>query len=110
MSEIPQDEVIYWIDPTNGDIWERTGGCTQCGDCCDDNENIFSVLDANGDPNPQTPVVAGKCAYFRITEQGKGFCTGRDTYYYNNGCKFQPSKPNHITGWPNCTYVFTKIN
>lgn len=105
-----EDETIYWIDPTNGDVWERTGGCSQCGDCCDDDENIFAVLDANGDPNPQTPTIHGKCAYFRLTEEGKGLCTGRDTYYYNNGCKFQPSKPNHITDWPNCTYKFTKIN
>lgn len=110
MSEFIEDEVIYWIDPVTGDIWERTGGCSQCGDCCDDTENIFAVLDGNGDPNPLTQVVHGKCAYFRLTEEGKGLCTGRDTYYYNNGCKFQPTKPNHITGWPNCTYKFTKIN
>lgn len=110
MSEISQDEIIYWIDPTTGEIWERTGGCSQCGDCCDDTENIFAEIDGNGDPNPLTQVVHGKCAYFRLTEEGKGLCTGRDTYYYNNGCKFQPSKPNHITNWPNCTYKFTKIN
>ena len=105
-----EDETIYWIDPVTGDVWERTGGCSQCGDCCEDTENIFATEDANGEPNPQTQVVHGKCAYFRLQEDGKGLCTGRDTYYYNNGCKFQPSKPNHITNWPNCTYKFTKIN
>jgi len=105
-----EDETIYWIDPTNGDIWERTGGCSQCGDCCEDTENIFSELDADNNPNPQTQVVHNKCAYFRWSEDGKGVCTGRDTWYYQNGCKFIPTKPNHIVDWPNCTYRFTKIS
>lgn len=112
MSEtgITQDEVIYWTDPITGEVWERTGYCSQCGDCCEDTENIFSVLDANNNPNPQVQVVHNKCAYFRWTEDGKGMCTGRDTRYYLNGCKFQPSKPNHLDNWPNCTYKFTKIS
>lgn len=106
-----EDETLYWIDPTNGDIWERTGGCSQCGDCCEDTGNIFSLCDGdNNYNNPLTQSVHNKCAYFRWMEDGRGMCTGRDTYYYNNGCKFAPTKPNHITDWPNCTYKFTKIN
>ncbi len=110
MTEYIEDETIHWIDPTNGDIWERTGGCSQCGDCCDDPENIFAAIDGNGNPNPMTPEVHGKCAYFKLTEDGKGMCTGRDTYYYNNGCNVWPSKPIHIETYNNCTYKFTKIN
>ena len=110
MRDYQEDETIYWIDMTNGDVWERTGGCSQCGDCCDDSENIFSILDANGEPNPQIVEVHGKCAYFRWNEDGTARCIDRTTDYYLNGCRFQPSKPNHITNWPNCTYKFTKIS
>lgn len=109
MADFIEDETIYWIDPTNGDIWERTGGCSQCGDCCDDTENIFAVEDGNGDPNPLTPAVHGKCAYFSIVD-GKGSCSGRNTQYYLNGCKFWPGKPQNIETYQNCTYKFTKIN
>lgn len=115
MSEtgITQDEIIYWTDSQTGDVWERTGYCSQCGDCCDDDpiDHLFKNQDGNWvQGNGLNPVVHGKCAYFRLTQDGKGFCTGRDTIYYNTGCKFQPSKPNHIVNWPNCTYKFTKIS
>jgi hypothetical protein len=110
MNGANQDEVIYWIDPTNGDIWERTGGCSQCGDCCEEEGNGFSVIDGNGQPNPVEKVVEGKCAYFRWENDGKCSCAGMNTRYYQNGCRFIPTKPNHIVDWPNCTYVFTKIN
>lgn len=111
MSEInQQDETIYWIDPTNGDIWERTGYCSQCGDCCDDSENLFANQDGNWiEGNGLTQQVHGKCAYFSIVD-GKGFCSGRDTQYYLNGCKSWPSKPQNIATYQNCTYKFTKIN
>lgn len=104
-----QDEVIYWTDSITGEVWERTGYCSQCGDCCEDTENIFSVLDANNNPNPQVQVVHNKCAYFSIVD-GKGFCSGRDTRYYLNGCISWPSKPQHIENYKNCTYKFTKIS
>lgn len=108
-----EDETIHWIDPTNGDIWERTGGCSQCGDCCYDDpvDHLFKNQDGNwvqGQGIEQ--VVHSKCAYFRWTQDGKGSCTGRDTTYYLTGCKFQPTKPIHVEAWPNCTYTFTKIN
>lgn len=110
---VTQDEIIYWVDPANGDIWERTGGCSQCGDCCYDDpvNHLFKNQDGNwvqGQGLEQ--VVHSKCAYFRWTEDGKGSCTGRDTTYYLTGCKFQPTKPIHVEPWPNCTYTFTKIN
>lgn len=115
MSEtgITQDEIVQWTDPITGEVWERTGYCSQCGDCCDDDpvDHLFKNKDGNWiEGNGLNPVVHGKCAYFRWTPDGKGFCTGRDTNYYQNGCKFQPSKPIHIINWPNCTYKFTKIS
>jgi len=82
MNGANQDEVIYWIDPTNGDIWERTGGCSQCGDCCEEEGNGFSVIDGNGQPNPVEKVVEGKCAYFRWENDGKCSCAGMNTRYY----------------------------
>lgn len=106
-----EDEKIYWVDITTGEVWERSGGCSQCGDCCEDTENIFSKCDGNYDyNNPLTQVVENKCAYFRWLEPGKAGCVGRDTTYYNNGCNKAPTKPNHLRDWPNCTYKFTKVD
>lgn len=97
-------------DQNYGETWRRSGFCNRCGDCCDDSENIFSELDGNGDANPLTPVVPGKCAYFRWGEDGLAQCTGRTTQYYLQGCAWQPSKAEHLTDWPNCTYTFEKLN
>lgn len=109
---ITQDEIIYWIDPTTGEVWERTGYCSQCGDCCDDDpvDHLFKNQDGNWvQGNGLTPLVHGKCAYFSMVD-GKGFCSGRDTNYYLNGCISWPSKPIHISDYKNCTYKFTKIS
>lgn len=97
-------------DQNYGETWRRSGYCSRCGDCCDDSENIFAELDGNGDPNPQVQVVPGKCAYFRWGQDGLAQCTGRTTQYYLNGCAWQPSKPEHLTDWPNCTYTFEKLS
>lgn len=108
-----QDEVIHWIDPSNGDIWERTGYCSQCGDCCDDDpiDHLFKNQDGNWvQGQGLNPSVHGKCAYFSLDSNGKGFCSGRTTDYYLNGCKSWPNKPQHIETYLNCTYKFTKIN
>tara|TARA_R110000868_G_scaffold227344_1_gene480274 strand:+ start:677 stop:1042 length:366 start_codon:yes stop_codon:yes gene_type:complete len=94
---------------SDGSIWKRTGHCSRCGNCCDDPVNIFSEFDGNGDPNPLVPVVEGKCAYFRWSEDGLAMCLGRDTKYYNNGCKYQPSVKEHIVEWTDCTYKFEKM-
>jgi hypothetical protein len=90
--------------------WLRSGYCSRCGDCCDDSENIFSTVDGDGNPGGLTQVVPGKCAYFRWGEDGLAQCLGRDTAYYKNGCVLSPTKIEHITQWPNCTYTFEKIN
>ncbi len=106
-----EEEAYYWIDPETGGIWERSGSCSQCGDCCEDTENIFRDYDGNYDTNnPMTQSIHDKCAYFSKTEDGKGFCNGRNTTYYLSGCNEMPSKPKHIENWPNCTYSFRRIN
>jgi len=96
-------------DQNYGEKVERTGYCSRCGDCCSDTDNIFATVDGNGNPGGLVQVVPGKCAYFRWDSNGQADCTGRDTLYYQNGCAFAPSKPDHILNWPNCTYIFEKI-
>lgn len=107
-------EVIFESinDQNKGERWRRTGYCSQCGDCCDDNVGDHSFKDMDGDFNlgGLEQVVHGKCAYFRWSEDGKSLCTGRNTKYYKNGCAFAPSKIEHIMNWPNCTYHFEKIS
>lgn len=104
-------EVIF--APVEGDPQprlKRTGYCSRCGDCCDDTENIFAEVDGNGEPNPLVQVVPGKCAYFRIMEDGLAGCVGRDTLYYKNGCSISPSHPSMAVNWPNCTYKFEVLD
>jgi len=108
-----QDDIQYWTNPNTGDVWKRTGYCSQCGDCCEDEpvDHLFKNMDGNWvEGNGLDPVVHGKCAYFRWSENGKGFCTGRNTIYYQTGCKFSPYGPEDIKNWPNCTYKFTLIS
>lgn len=94
----------------DGSRWRRTGYCSNCGDCCNDDDDGFLLVDANGNsPGIQT-TVHGKCAYFRWDENGKSVCMGRDTYYYQIACAFMPSKKLHVDSWPNCTYHFEQIS
>ena len=101
-------EVIF-ERPETGEQWKRTGYCSRCGNCCDDTDNIFKDVDGNGDTPGLEQVVAGKCAYFRWSEDGLAICIGRDTLYYKNGCNVAPSKIQHLSDWPDCTYSFEKI-
>lgn len=94
----------------DGSVWRRTGYCSRCGDCCEDPENIFSSTDGNGEANPLTQEVPGKCAYYKMLPDGKHGCTGMTTQYYKNGCAYLPSKPEHVAEWPNCTYRFERIS
>lgn len=96
-------------DHNYGERWKRTGYCSRCGNCCNDSENIFKEFDGNNEPNPLVQVVPGKCAYFRWGEDGLAQCTGRDTLYYKSGCVVSPTKIEHISNWPDCTYRFEKI-
>lgn len=102
-------EVIFQdiVDPTKK--VKRTGFCNRCGQCCEDSENIFRTEDGDGNPisQPLEQVVPGKCAYFRWSEDGLAICTGRDTKYYKNGCRFWPSKPGII--YDKCGYRFEWI-
>lgn len=96
------------IDPTKK--VKRTGFCNRCGQCCEDTENIFQTVDGNNNPIPEplVQVVPGKCAYFRWSEDGLALCTGRDTKYYLNGCRWWPSKPDHMV-YSQCSYQFQWI-
>lgn len=107
---IPQEVLLESL--VDGSIWKRTGFCNRCGNCCEDDENIFKTYDANGNPieQPLEQVVPGKCAYFRWDENGLGLCTGRDTKYYLNGCKWGPTKIGYNQHWPDCGYSFEKIS
>lgn len=106
----PQD--VFMESVVDGSIWKRSGYCNRCGNCCEDTENVFQTEDGNFQPisEPLVQVVPGKCAYFRWDESGLATCTGRDTLHYQMGCKFLPSKIEHIRDWPNCSYTFEKIS
>jgi hypothetical protein len=108
----PQDVLLESL--VDGSIWKRTGYCNQCGACCSDTENVFQTHDGNHQPieQPLEQVVPGKCAYFRWDENNLGVCTGRDTMFYQTGCKWMPSKIGHVQQqyWENCTYHFEKIS
>lgn len=107
---IPQEVLLESLN--DGSIWKRTGFCHQCGICCTDAENIFKTNDGNYQAisEPLEQVVPGMCAYFRWDENNKGVCVGRDTIYYQTGCKLQPTKIEHVQLWPGCGYSFEKIS
>lgn len=102
-----EHEVIF--EGLDGTRWRRTGYCSNCGDCCNDDDDGFLEMDANANSPGIMTTVHGKCAYFRWDENGKSVCTGRDTYYYRNACAFMPSRKLHVDSWPNCTYNFEQI-
>jgi hypothetical protein len=106
----PQEVLLESL--IDGSVWKRTGFCNRCGICCSDTENIFQTFDGNYnhiiEPLPQ--VVPGKCAYFRWDENNLGVCTGRDTKFYQEGCKLQPTKIEHVQQWEGCGYAFEKIS
>lgn len=106
------DTEVIFESLIDGSRWRRTGYCSQCGDCCDDNigNHYFAEKDGDGNPGGLEQVVPGKCAYFRWGQDGKSLCTGRNTAYYKNGCAYSPSKIEHVMNWPNCTYQFEKIS
>jgi hypothetical protein len=103
------DTEVIFEQVSTGEQWRRTGSCSRCGDCCDDSENIFAEVDGDGNTGGLPQVVPGKCAYFRWGEDGLSQCVGRSTAYYRNGCAFAPSKIEHLSTWPNCTYHFERI-
>lgn len=107
---MPQEVMLESL--VDGSVWKRTGFCNRCGVCCEDTENIFQTHDGNNQPisYPLEQVVSGKCAYFRWDEAGLGMCLGRDTLYYQQGCKWQPTKIQHVQQWPGCSYTFEKIS
>lgn len=104
------DTEVIFESPQDGSRWRRTGYCSQCGDCCVDDDDGFFEMDADNNSPGIMSVVHGKCAYFRWDDNGKAVCTGRTTRYYNKACAFMPSKIEHVQQWPNCTYKFEKIS
>ncbi len=104
-----QEHEVIFESLIDGTRWKRTGYCSNCGDCCNDDIDGFLETDANGNSPGIMGVVHGKCAYFRWNEQGKSECLGRGTHYHNIACSYHPSKPEHIINWPNCTYRFEQV-
>lgn len=106
------DHEVIFQSLVDNSQWRRTGHCSQCGDCCDDNvgDHFFANRDGDFNPGGVEQVVPGKCAYFRWSADGKSLCVGRDTNYYKNNCAFWPSKIENIMNYPNCTYKFEKIS
>lgn len=103
------DTDVIFESMIDGSQWRRTGSCSRCGNCCDDTENVFAEVDGNNQPGGLTQVVPGKCAYFRWGDDGLSQCVGRDTKYYKNGCIFSPTKQEHVSQWPDCTYQFERV-
>lgn len=106
----PQEVLLESIE--DGSIWKRSGSCNRCGLCCVDLENLFEKMDGNYQPidTPLEQVVPGKCAYFRWESPGVGMCLGRDTLYYQSGCKYWPSITRHVENIPECGFTFEKIS
>lgn len=96
--------------------WVRKGECNRCGDCC-----------MTGDPfNGELGVgeVPGVCPLFKWSiENGVrlGSCKVRSgeanksdhpyiENYTTNGCEKWPSIPEHVAGFPNCSYTFEWVD
>lgn len=104
------EHTVIFQSPMDGSKLKRTGYCNRCGNCCEDLDNVFKDQDGNGNSPGIEQTVPGKCAYFRWGEDGLAICTGQDTYYYKNACAFWPSKKNHLTNYPDCSYIFEDYN
>lgn len=81
----------------NGDIWELTGGCVQCGWCCQ-----FHPTKPPGVPFPN--IKTQKCAYVFLDENGKSACSLHHTKPF--GCVVFPL-PGHVVG-PECGFKWQK--
>lgn len=79
----------------NGEKWERTGYCCQCGKCC------FGC--------PFTRNVNIDCIYLKWLSETRAVCTGRHTGYNKQACRPFPTDPNQLRHYPECTYKFRKI-
>ncbi len=86
----------------DGVAWLRSGECNRCGECCRSGDPFGGAMGA--------PLVAGACPYL-VAVPGMHFCRDRSpaNAYYTNGCAKWPSLPAHITDYPSCSYVFTRI-
>lgn len=88
----------------DGEIWERTGSCNRCGECC-----------KGGDPIRMTPPTAdtpsGYCGAFvwDDAEHTVGYCLDRCEEYYTSCCVDFPTHPHHLVDCPSCSYVFRQV-
>jgi len=89
------------IEAITGEVWERSGECNRCGECC--------VGDPfNGTLGPAE--VPGYCPLFRWLEPGRGHCSDRQHSYYLSGCNTFPSHPSQIADKPSCSYSFRRVS
>lgn len=98
MAYTPKEEVIQFehLTPDGVEIYERTGECCRCGECCKDDP-------FDGSEGPA--VVEGYCPLYRLLN-GRGHCSNREHPYYLNGCNVWPTHPGQLEGKPSCTYRF----
>lgn len=99
---------MEFVDP-DGTRWQRTGECTQCGQCC-----------LGGDPSIQNPVftdaeraaatIGGHCPLLRLTDAEYN-CAGHGQHpFYLGGCNTFPVRPADIADIPECGYRFVQVN
>lgn len=79
----------------DGTVWERTGYCCQCGECC---------LGC-----PFTRQIDKYCIYLKQITSDRFICTGRHTDYHKVACSKWPVLPAQIKHLPKCTYKFKQI-
>lgn len=85
-----------------GEVWERTGECNRCGECCNTGDPFQGEM---GDAP-----VHGACPLFQWAEPGRGRCSDRQNHYYLNACAPFPSNPDQIADKPGCSYTFRKLS
>lgn len=92
-------EAVRFVQ-ADGTVWERSGECCRCGECC------------KGDPFNgelgEAPV-CDYCPLFRWLQDGRGSCSDRKHPYYLSGCVDYPTRPEQITDKPSCSYTFARV-
>jgi len=95
---IADPTAVRFPDPAlPGVVWERTGVCNRCGDCC-----------RSGDPFGTGH--AG-CPLLAELADGTTYCTvwGTDNPYWQNACRIWPSEPAHVVDYSRCSFRFRRV-
>lgn len=78
--------IYEWTGPDNIIVYERSGSCCRCGQCCEGCEHLIMMNSF------------GSCSV--INEVGKD---------WDMGCKVWPSEPQHIENHSSCSYAFRVV-